>query len=268
MGPSTAALCRGQAPADRVRVCRCVCWRVHVCIRVGRCVSRCVCRPRAVHQPATRAPARAKRTRPGARIGACTTCRDTEHCPRTSSTSTPCRGLLRPRPRPGRPGPAGGVRHLGPSRVEPGRRVQRGAHRGDHGRDRASTGAAGHRRPAVPRPRHPRAVASRRGGPRWRCSLPPASTCASTPATATPRRRRSRTRSCSTTAPRPSRACGRRRPRAAGTGLADGIVVTPSHNPPRDGGFKYNPPHGGPADSDATSWIADRANELLAIRGR
>ena len=46
--------------------------------------------------------------------------------------------------------------------------------------------------------------------------------------------------------------------------LADGIVVTPSHNPPRDGGFKYNPPHGGPAGSDATSWIADRANELLA----
>jgi phosphoglucomutase len=45
---------------------------------------------------------------------------------------------------------------------------------------------------------------------------------------------------------------------------ADGIVVTPSHNPPSDGGFKYNPPHGGPADSDATSWIADRANELLA----
>ncbi|MDQ6658040.1 MAG: phosphoglucomutase (alpha-D-glucose-1,6-bisphosphate-dependent) [Actinomycetota bacterium] len=45
--------------------------------------------------------------------------------------------------------------------------------------------------------------------------------------------------------------------------LADGIVVTPSHNPPRDGGFKYNPPHGGPADSDATSWIAGRANELL-----
>ena len=45
---------------------------------------------------------------------------------------------------------------------------------------------------------------------------------------------------------------------------ADGIVVTPSHNPPRDGGFKYNPPHGGPADTDATGWIADRANELLA----
>jgi phosphoglucomutase len=48
------------------------------------------------------------------------------------------------------------------------------------------------------------------------------------------------------------------------TGLADGIVVTPSHNPPRDGGFKYNPPSGGPADTDATGWIAKRANELLA----
>ncbi len=49
---------------------------------------------------------------------------------------------------------------------------------------------------------------------------------------------------------------------------ADGIVVTPSHNPPQDGGFKYNPPHGGPADSDATTWIADRANELIANRMR
>ncbi|WP_084125241.1 phosphoglucomutase (alpha-D-glucose-1,6-bisphosphate-dependent) [Demequina sp. NBRC 110054] len=52
--------------------------------------------------------------------------------------------------------------------------------------------------------------------------------------------------------------------RTSGKGLADGIVITPSHNPPRDGGFKYNPPHGGPADSDATGWIANRANELLA----
>jgi phosphoglucomutase len=47
-------------------------------------------------------------------------------------------------------------------------------------------------------------------------------------------------------------------------GLADGVVVTPSHNPPPDGGFKYNPPNGGPADSDATSWIQDRANALIA----
>ena len=45
---------------------------------------------------------------------------------------------------------------------------------------------------------------------------------------------------------------------------ADGIVVTPSHNPPQDGGFKYNPPHGGPADTDATNAIAKRANELIA----
>ncbi|WP_433392418.1 phosphoglucomutase (alpha-D-glucose-1,6-bisphosphate-dependent) [Micromonospora sp. KLBMP9576] len=47
-------------------------------------------------------------------------------------------------------------------------------------------------------------------------------------------------------------------------GLADGIVITPSHNPPDDGGFKYNPTHGGPADSDATRWIQDRANTILA----
>ncbi|MFG3223873.1 phosphoglucomutase (alpha-D-glucose-1,6-bisphosphate-dependent) [Kitasatospora sp. NPDC048194] len=57
----------------------------------------------------------------------------------------------------------------------------------------------------------------------------------------------------------------RRSPQA----LADGIVVTPSHNPPRDGGFKYNPPSGGPAGSEATGWIQDRANELIreGLRG-
>lgn len=47
------------------------------------------------------------------------------------------------------------------------------------------------------------------------------------------------------------------------TGLADGIVVTPSHNPPEDGGFKYNPPSGGPADTNVTGWIQDRANALI-----
>ncbi|HEY2328988.1 MAG TPA: phosphoglucomutase (alpha-D-glucose-1,6-bisphosphate-dependent) [Verrucomicrobiae bacterium] len=47
------------------------------------------------------------------------------------------------------------------------------------------------------------------------------------------------------------------------TGLADGIVITPSHNPPQDGGFKYNPTNGGPADTDVTKWVQDRANELL-----
>ena len=50
------------------------------------------------------------------------------------------------------------------------------------------------------------------------------------------------------------------------SGLADGIVITPSHNPPRDGGFKYNPPHGGPADTVATTRIEEQANDLLASR--
>jgi len=52
------------------------------------------------------------------------------------------------------------------------------------------------------------------------------------------------------------------------TGLADGIVITPSHNPPEDGGIKYNPPNGGPADTDVTQWIEQRANELLSQDGR
>jgi phosphoglucomutase len=53
------------------------------------------------------------------------------------------------------------------------------------------------------------------------------------------------------------------------TGLADGIVITPSHNPPDDGGFKYNPPNGGPAETDVTNWIQSTANQFLesALQG-
>ncbi|MBP9902547.1 MAG: alpha-D-glucose phosphate-specific phosphoglucomutase [Verrucomicrobia subdivision 3 bacterium] len=51
--------------------------------------------------------------------------------------------------------------------------------------------------------------------------------------------------------------------RGRADGLSDGIVITPSHNPPEDGGFKYNPPNGGPADTDITGWVQNRANELL-----
>ncbi|HTH48265.1 MAG TPA: phosphoglucomutase (alpha-D-glucose-1,6-bisphosphate-dependent), partial [Candidatus Limnocylindria bacterium] len=52
------------------------------------------------------------------------------------------------------------------------------------------------------------------------------------------------------------------------SGLADGLIITPSHNPPQDGGFKYNPPNGGPADTDITGWVQDRANELLRAGNR
>jgi phosphoglucomutase len=66
---------------------------------------------------------------------------------------------------------------------------------------------------------------------------------------------------------------GKRLPEPGGVvgvhrGLADGIVVTPSHNPPDDGGFKYNPPNGGPADTDVTGWIQAEANRLLEASGR
>ena len=93
---------------------------------------------------------------------------------------------------------------------------------------------------------------------RSRCSSRTASTCASTRATRGCRPRRSATRSSRTTA------AGRSMTRAARTASSS----RPSHNPPRDGGFKYNPPNGGPADTDATGWIADRANELIAARPR
>jgi len=63
--------------------------------------------------------------------------------------------------------------------------------------------------------------------------------------------------------PTPSLSRAILRHNASGAQTGDGVVITPSHNPPRDGGFKYNPPHGGPAGSDITGWIQDRANDLL-----
>ena len=113
----------------------------------------------------------------------------------------------------------------------------------------------GHHRAAVHRPGHPRPVEPRRDHRPRGARGERRGTRSSTSSTTTCRRRRSAARSSSynravAAGPKPG-------------GLADGIVITPSHNPPRDGGFKYNPPHGGPADSDATSWIADRANELI-----
>ena len=73
------------------------------------------------------------------------------------------------------------------------------------------------------------------------------------PAWAIRRHRRCRMRSSRTT------------PRNKGKPQADGIVITPSHNPPEDGGFKYKPTNGGPADTTATKWIENRANDLLAV---
>lgn len=56
--------------------------------------------------------------------------------------------------------------------------------------------------------------------------------------------------------------------RGRNRGWSDGVVITPSHNPPRDGGFKYNPPNGGPADTDVTKWVQDRANAILLAGGQ
>jgi hypothetical protein len=143
------------------------------------------------------------------------------------------------------------LRHQRPSRLVAARLVQRGAHPRDHAGDL--------RLPA------------RRRGPTARCSWARTRTRC--------RRRRSERRSRGARRQRrrdgdPARrrlhADARRlarhpraQPRPHGPHLADGIVVTPSHNPPEDGGFKYNPPDGGPADTQVTRAIEERANELL-----
>ena len=159
-------------------------------------------------------------------------------------------------PDPDGPRPAGRLRHVRAPRQQPADGLQRDAHPGhDAGHLRLPQG----RRATTARcssAATPTGCPSRPGRRRSRCSSPTTSRCSSTTATATRPPRPSRTRSCAPTAGKAM----------DGPGLADGIVVTPSHNPPSDGGFKYNPPHGGPADTDATSVIADARQR--AHRGR
>ena len=154
-----------------------------------------------------------------------------------TSTSGPTRPTRRSASRSGPPATA--ARR---SRARSTRRTSR-RRRGDLPLPRAP----GHRRPAVPRARHPRAV---RAGVRDRARGAGRATASRCVVDAARRLHadagRSRTRSSV-----------HNRGRAT-HGLADGIVITPSHNPPEDGGFKYNPPNGGPADTDVTGWIEDR----------
>ena len=109
---------------------------------------------------------------------------------------------------------------------------------------------ARHRWPALPRQGHPRALRAGSSGPRSRSWRQTGWIRSSSGMTVSRRPRSSPTRSSHTIG------------RSAGT-RADGIVITPSHNPPEDGGFKYNATNGGPADTDVTRWIQDRANALL-----
>ena len=131
-----------------------------------------------------------------------------------------------------------------------------GAHRRDHTGDLRLPARAGHRRPALHGQGHARAVDARRSAPRSRCW----------------RRTASRPSSSATTASTPTPVISRAilaYNRGRTDHLADGIVITPSHNPPEDGGFKYNPPNGGPADTDVDArGFEDRANALLASEQR
>ena len=173
--------------------------------------------------------------------------------PRTSSMSTPCSRPtttgtpIRPIPRNGWCSARRGTAARRCSRRSTTTTSRRPARRS------SSTGPRRARRgrcsSAVTRTRCP----SPRGSPRARSSWPTTCTCSSTRPTATPPPPPSPRRSSAPTATAP-------------TAWPTAWSITPIHNPPRDGGFKYNPPHGGPADTDATSWIANRANELLVAK--
>ncbi len=166
------------------------------------------------------------------------------------------RAYYESRARPGRPESARELRHQRPPRLVAARLVQRGAHPGDHAGDLRVPARAGDRRTALPRQGHARAVRARRSA---RALEVLAANGVET--VIQQRRRRHADARHLARDPRPQ-------PRPQRTHLADGIVITPSHNPPEDGGFKYNPPNGGPADTDVTRWIEDRANELLRERQR
>ena len=171
----------------------------------------------------------------------------------TARRPRPARGGVLRRPAgPGRPRPAGRVRDVRPPRLVAQGRLQRGAHRGDDRGDLPVPRRPGNRRAAVhrARPACPVRAGFRDGPARPRG-----------PRRGRPGRRRRRLYAdaghlARDPGPQPGPAGREGR-------LADGIVVTPSHNPPEDGGFKYNPPNGGPADTDVTGWIQDEANRLL-----
>ena len=169
----------------------------------------------------------------------------------------PCgaRRVLRHPPGSGRPRPARGLRHLRAPRHLAERLLQRGPHRRHH---------PGNRRVPARRRASPARCSSARTPTRSR--TPPRTPCwRCWPATTSYILADARTGWTPTPALSHAILAHNADPAAP---RADGIIITPSHNPPADGGLKYNPPHGGPADTDATAWIANRANELLEAKLR
>ena len=173
---------------------------------------------------------------------------------RTGRSARRCRraggSLLRRASRRAESGRARQLRHERPPRVVARAHVQRGARAGDHAGDLRLPERARHRRSAVPGEGHARAV---------RAAFMTALEVLAANGVDTMIDHREGY----TPTPAISHAILAHN-RGRTSRLADGIVITPSHNPPEDGGFKYNPPTGGPADTTITRWIENRANELLA----
>ena len=162
-------------------------------------------------------------------------------------------GVLRAQARADRSGPARELRHQRPSRLAAARLVQRGSYPRDHSGDLRLPACAGHQWPAL-------------HGPDTHAVSGPAQRTALEVLAANEVETVIQSADGFTPTPAISRAIlvyNRDRTDR----LADGIVITPSHNPPEDGGFKYNPPNGGPADTDVTSWIQN-ARQRVAARGQ